>query len=287
MRAERIRARAAALRALRGWFAEHGYLEVLTPARVPAPATEEHLHGVRSGPLWLRTSPELALKKALAAGLPRIYEIGPCWRERERGPWHREEFTMVEWYRAGAGLADLAQEVASLVAATARGLGVSPPASWEHTTVRELMIRHGGIDPATASARDLSPADDTWDDAFFRRWVDQVEPRLQGALVVRDWPASQAALATVRHDGPWPVAERFEVYLHGVELANAYQELTDPVEQRRRIASANARRVAAGEAPHPVDEDFIAAVGRMPHAAGIALGFDRLVAALLGWPDIG
>ena len=124
---------------------------------------------------------------------------------------------------------------------------------------------------------------DRWDDAFFRRWVEDVEPRLQGAVFVTEWPASQAALAQVRNDGAWPVAERFEAFLNGAELANGFHELLDAREQRRRFAEANLQRVASGEEPHPEDQTFIEAVGRMPRVTGIALGLDRLVAALCGW----
>lgn len=283
-----LRARAAVLHAVRTWFAGHGYLEVPTPALVPSPALEEHLYALSAGDGWLRTSPEFALKKVLAAGLPRIYEIGPCWRDREHGSWHGTEFTMLEWYRVGASLADLMDEVEALVAAAARSLGREAPGPWRRATVRELFREHTGIDLATASASDLSDdPTDGWDDAFFRRWLTDVEPRFTEPLFVRDWPASQAALATVRDDGQWPVADRFEVFLGGVELANAFGELADPVEQRRRFVSANAARLAAGEPPHPVDEALIEAVGRMPPTSGIALGLDRLVAALLGWSGIG
>ena len=281
-----LRARATALGAIRDWFQTRGYLEVMTSSRVPSPAMEEHLYALPSGDRWLRTSPEFALKKVLAAGLPRIYEIGPCWRDREKGPWHATEFTMIEWYRAGADLTDLMDEVESLLAHTARALGVTPPHTWRRTTVRSLFLEHTGSDLAHATVTDLSEADEGWDDAFFRRWVDEVEPRITTPLIVAEWPASQAALAQVRDDGPWPVASRFEVFLGGVELANAFQELTDANEQLRRFASSAAQRVAAGEAPHPVDAELIEAVGRMPRTAGIAMGLDRLVAVQSGWSEL-
>jgi lysyl-tRNA synthetase class 2 len=148
-------------------------------------------------------------------------------------------------------------------------------------------VEHGGIDPAVAGAAELSPRDpDDWDTAFFRRWIERVEPHLTAPTFVTEWPASQAALATVRTDGPWPVAERFEAFLGGVELANAFQELGDARELRRRWRASSAARVAHGEPPHPIDEAFLAAVDRLPRAAGIALGVERLVAALLGWDGI-
>lgn len=283
-----LRARGRVLEAVRGWFSAHGYLECPTPALVPSPAMEEHLHAVAAADGWLRTSPEFALKRAVAAGLHRIYEIGPCFRDREWGSWHGREFLMLEWYRAGADLPDLMDEVVGLVDAAADALAVPRPGPWRRVTVRELFLEITGVDLATAGVVELGgDRDDGWDDAFFRRWVNDVEPRLTAPLLIEDWPASQAALARVRRDDEWPVACRFEVFLGGVELANAFLELTDPGEQRRRFTSSNAARMAAGEAPHPVDERLIEAVGRMPRTSGIAMGLDRLVAALSGWDGIG
>ncbi len=287
MDAAGLRARAAVLRAMRSFFAERGYLEVPTPALVPSAAMEEHLHPIPAGGGFLRTSPEFALKRALAAGLGRIYEIGPCFRDHEHGPWHRREFLMCEWYRAGALPEDVMDEVESLVAACAAALGVPGPGPFERLTVRDAFLRHAGVDLAEATAADLSDADEGWDDAFVRRYVTDVEPRLGGAVILRDWPASQAALSRVRTDGAWPFAERFEAYLNGIELANAFHELLDPAEQVRRCLAANQSRAAAGLPENPLDASFLEAVGRMPRATGIALGVDRLVAALLGWDGIG
>jgi lysyl-tRNA synthetase class 2 len=283
--AEGLRARAQVLRALRGWFADHGYLEVPTPVLVPSPALEEHLFAVRAGDGFLRTSPEFALKRALATGLGRIYEIGPCLRDREAGPWHAREFTMCEWYRVGAELADGMDECEELIGAAASAVGAPPLGPFRRTTVREVFAERCGIDLAGASAEDLSGKDEPWDTAFFRRWVTDVEPHL-GTSIVSDWPASQAALARVRDDGTWPVAERFEVFVNGIELANAFHELTDPAELRRRFAASHAAREAAGETPHPTDEALLAAVSKIPKTTGVALGVDRLVAVLCGWDGI-
>jgi lysyl-tRNA synthetase class 2 len=286
-----LRARAKVLRALRAVFETRGYLEVPTPTVVPSPALEEHLHALvaQEGQKvagFLRTSPEFALKKALAAGLGRIYEIGPCFRGREHGDWHRREFTLCEWYCVGAELPELMDEVELLVGAAAQALGkiVGP---FRRTTIRALFLERLGIDLAQASAADLSPVEEGWDDAFMRRWVSDIEPGLEGAVFVSDWPASQAALARVWTEGDWPVAARFELYLHGVELANAFLELTDPVELRRRFLASRQARLAAGEEPHPMDEALIAATAQVPRTAGIAMGVDRLVAALMGWSSIG
>lgn len=282
-----VRARSLVLRALRRWFDDHGYLETPTPVRVPSPAMEAQLFALSAEGAYLRTSPEFALKRLVAAGLPRVYEIGPCFRAMERGPWHATEFTMLEWYRAGATLHDLMAEVRALVAAAAQALQVPGPDGWQVVTVRDLMRQRTGLDIQVATAAELSPRDaDDWDAAFFRRWIEDVEPGLTRPTFVTDWPASQAALAQVHHQAEGPIAQRFEVFLGGVELANAFLELTDAREQQARFAASEAERSAQGHAPHPVDHDFILAVGRMPPTAGIAMGVDRLVAALAGWPGI-
>lgn len=289
-----LRATATVLRALRRWFDAHGYLEVPTPVRVPSPALEEHLFALEAQGAFLRTSPEFALKRVLASGLPRIYEIGPCFRGREGGPWHGTEFTMLEWYRAGAELPDLMHDVTSLVATAAAAVGRDGPSDWERWTVRDLVADRTGLDLMGSTTEAIqgaarAPADpsEPWDEAFFRLWIDRIEPTLEGAVFVEDWPASQAALARIRTDGPWPVACRFEAYVNGVELANAFLELTDAAELTRRFTASGAARRGAGEAPHPVDLQLVTASGRMPRTCGIALGVDRLVAAVMGWPGIG
>ncbi|MCB9681512.1 MAG: EF-P lysine aminoacylase GenX [Alphaproteobacteria bacterium] len=282
-----LRARATVLHALRSWLHDHGYLEVPTPVLVPSPAMEATLSAVPAAEGWLRTSPEMALKRVVASGLPRVYELGPCLRVDEDGPWHGREFTLLEWYRVGAHLHDLMDEVEGLVAAAAAALGVPAPGPWRRVSVRALVAEHTGLDLATTDAATLSSRDpDDWDVAFFRRWIEEVEPHLLGPVFVEDWPASQAALARVRQDAAWPTAHRFEAFLGGVELANAFGELTNAAEQRRRFEASAAARRAAGQAPHPVDEPFVDAVGRLPPTAGIALGVDRLVAVLCGWSAI-
>lgn len=263
MNPTRLRQRAAILRSLRVWFDDHGYLEVHTPALVRAPAMEEHLHAVPAADGFLHTSPEFAMKRVLAAGLCRIYQITPCFRQEEVGVHHSREFTMLEWYRVGAGLPELMDEVADLISAAAQAVGAPSPA-FRRVPTRDLLEDTG--DP---------------DDWFFR-WVDQVEPTLTEPTIVHDYPAWQSALARTR-DG---IADRFEVYLGGLELANAFHEELDPETLRTRWAAGNAGRAQAGRAPHPVDEGFLAAVGQMPRCAGIALGVDRLVMALTGAADI-
>jgi lysyl-tRNA synthetase class 2 len=259
MNPTRLRQRAAILHAIRTWFCDHGYLEVTTPILVPTAATEEHLEAVAAANGWLHTSPELAMKRVLAAGLCRIYQIVPCFRDEEQGVHHSREFSMLEWYRVGAGSAELMDEVESLIQAAAESVGVSAP----------RFVRRA------VSA--LLPDNGTHDDWFFA-WVDQIEPGLTEPTIVYDYPPWQAALARLRGN----VADRFEVYLSGIELANAFHEELDPAELRRRQEHGNAARIAAGRPPHPIDEDFLAAVGRMPRCSGIALGIDRLVMALTG-----
>lgn len=258
--------RAALLRALRNWFDEHGYLEVHTPVLVPAPAFEEHLEAVPAATGWLHTSPEFAMKRVLAAGLCRIYQVVPCFRAEEHGPCHALEFTMLEWYRAGAGTAELMDEVEDLIGTCAAAVGRPRPA-FVRRTVSELIE-----DRSTPETRH----------EWFREWVDRVEPALTAPTIVHGYPPWQAALAAIVNG----VADRFEVYLEGLELANAFAELLDPVELRERWDEANRARTKAGRAPHPIDEAFLEAVGRMPRCAGIALGVDRLVMALTGAKQI-
>ncbi len=282
-----LRARATILRAVRGWFADRGYLEVPTPTLVPSAGLEVHLHPVRADGGFLRTSPEFALKKALRAGLGRVYELGPCFRDDERSPWHRREFTMLEWYRVEATLPDLMDEVESLVEAAFTAVGRPPPGPWRRRSMRELFLTHVGVDLATATAAEISSEDpDDWDGAMLRRFVNDVETRFDGPTFVTDWPASQSALARVV-DGPHGAfAQRFEAYIGGVELANAFFELNDASEQRRRHEAANQERRALGLPENPIDEAFVAAVGALPRCAGIALGFDRLVAVAAGLDDV-
>lgn len=255
----RLRARGEILRAMRDWFHLHGYLEVHTPALVPSPALEEHLEPVRVGAQFLHTSPEFAMKRVLAAGLCRVYQMAPCFREEELGVHHSREFTLLEWYRAGAGTAELMDEVEDLIGAAAEAVGQPRPA-FTRRAVAELL-------------------DDTGDEAaWFHTWVDRVEPGLTAPTIVHGYPAWQAALATLRGG----VADRFEVYLGGVELANAFCEETDADVLADRWARSGEARAAAGRAPHPIDHALLAATPRMPRCAGIALGVDRLVMVLTG-----
>lgn len=268
-----LRARAAVVRALREWLWGMGFIEIEAPALVRSAALEEHLEAlaVDSGApeRWLHTSPEFAMKRVLAAGLPRVFSLGPCFRGEERGPHHAAEFTMIEWYRVGCDYRGIMDDLVALLGAAAAAAGRSLP-EVEHLTVAEAYRRHSG---RSADADPIEAA---------RTWVNDVELKLTAPTIVRDYPASEAAFAAIRGD----VAERFELYWEGVELANAFTELLDPSELAERWSKNNLARVAEGRAPHPVDHRLIEAVGRHPRCGGIALGVDRLVMVLLGVDDI-
>ncbi|UCF69621.1 MAG: EF-P lysine aminoacylase GenX [Acidobacteriota bacterium] len=293
--------------AIREFFAQRGFIEVSTPRRVVCPGLEPHLVALPAGDdRWLATSPELHLKRLLAAGACRVFELARAFRGDERGPWHLSEFTLLEWYRAHEPLDVLVDDVEQLLRHVTRACGrdlsafagcdLRQPA--ERLTVREAVSLYTGIDLARLRERDALAAaleqlglhtdeKDDWDDLFFRLMVERVEPRLgRGRLsIVSDYPASQAALARVQEDPRWPVALRFEVYAAGIELANAFDELTDPAEQRRRHQADRAARARAGREVPRLDEAFLAALeSGHPPAVGIALGVDRLVALLLGLP---
>jgi lysyl-tRNA synthetase class 2 len=296
-----LAARARILRAVRVWFDGQGFLEVDTPARVRSPGQEVHLDAVPAGDgYWLITSPEYHMKRLVARGCTRIVQIGKCWRAEELGPHHHTEFTMIEWYRAGEPLDALADDCEQLLRVAVEAGGRTPAAAGldgapaARTTVRELYARHVGIDldgdeDVTALRRKLAAAGvsagsgTAWDDVFYQVFLDRIEPELARArpTFVFDWPAPLAALARPKPADP-RVVERFELYAGGLELANAFGELTDPVEQRRRFEAEARTRAARGKAVYPIDDALLAALPAMPPTAGIALGFDRLVMFALG-----
>jgi lysyl-tRNA synthetase class 2 len=299
-----LEARGRIVRAVRAWFEGQGFLEVSTPSRVRSPGQEIHLDAIPSGEgHWLITSPEYHLKRLVASGLPRIFEICKCWRAEELGPHHRTEFTMVEWYRANAPLEVLATDCEALVAVAFQAAGrdavaLGRGAPFARTTVRELFERHAGFSlvgdetpaelRATAEKAGVRLGGATaWDDIFYQVFLDRIEPELTASppTFVFDWPAPLGALARPH---PWDprVVERFELYAGGLELANAFGELTDPVEQRRRFDEESRIRAARGKAVYPVDEALLAALPQMPPTVGIALGLDRLIMLATGARDI-
>lgn len=306
---------------LRHWFRMHGFLEVETPALQISPGNETHLHafatelvtpGGAKAPLYLHTSPEFACKKLLAAGERRIFTFARAFRNRERGALHHPEFTMLEWYRADEPYETLMADCAALLADTAKAAGTQvlrwkdrtadPFAQPEQLAVADAFERYAGINLlatlphgnpdralmfAAARATGIRLADDdTWSDVFSRVLVERIEPHLgNGApTLLYEYPIPEAALAQPAADPR--LARRFELYASGVELANGYQELTDPIEQGRRFEAAMLEKQRRSGLRYPIDPDFIAALGQMPQASGIALGFDRLVMLATGAPRI-
>ncbi len=264
--------RARVLREIRAFFDARGFTEVETPVRIPAPAPEPHIDCPPSGDWFLRASPELQMKKLLAAGMERIYQIGPCFRAGEKGRRHSPEFTMLEWYRANADYSDIARDAEELLAEVLK----RDHADVQRITVREAYLRWAGWDPV-----------ETWDqDRFDFDMATKIEPNLpKEPLFLTDYPAPAASLARLKSDDP-RVAERWELYVDGIELANAFTELIDPVEQRRRFELAREERRALGEADYPLDEEFLDALARMPPSGGVALGVDRLVMLACGASSI-
>ena len=264
--------RARVLRAIRAFFDARGFTEVETPVRIPAPAPEPHIDCPPSGNWFLRASPELQMKKLLAAGMERIYQIGPCFRAGEKGRRHSPEFTMLEWYRANADYSQIAVDAEELLVEVL----TRDHAYVQRITVREAYLRWAGWDPV-----------ETWDqDRFDFDMATKIEPNLpKEPLFLTDYPAPAASLARLKSDDP-RVAERWELYVDGIELANAFTELIDPVEQRRRFELAREERRALGEADYPLDEEFLDALARMPPSGGVALGVDRLVMLACGASSI-
>jgi lysyl-tRNA synthetase class 2 len=299
---ELLHERARVLAAVRTFFAERDFLEVETPLLVPSPGLEIHLEAVPAGGGYLITSPEYQMKRLLAAGLEKIFQVCKCFRANERGPHHSSEFTMIEWYRAfdslEAIIADTEQLVHAVCGDTARVGGrpidVKPP--WRRLTVRDAMRTWANVDVAgdepaaelvqKVRAAGIAVEDGTaWDDAFFAAFLDKVDPQLAAldhAVILHDWPAPLAALAR-RKGGEPATALRFEAYVGGIELANAFDELIDPAEQRARFGDDLRIRAERGKAVYPLDEKLLAALTEgLPPSAGIALGFDRLVMLATG-----
>jgi lysyl-tRNA synthetase class 2 len=307
-----LRRRARLTHATRAFFGARGYTEVETPYAVRAPGEEVHLvpfaterrspYGGRER-LWLHTSPEFAMKRLLVSGAGPIFQLARVWRNGEASDLHAPEFTMLEWYRPGASFAALMDETEAFLrsvlppAVTCRGVACDL-AHFDRLTMQDAFHRHAGADvlgtagdaqALAASAGIALRPGETWEDLFFRLLLERIEPHLGHGrpTFLTHWPAAQAALA-VRDPADPRQALRFELYVCGMELANAFEELTDPAEQRARFAADRAARLAiTGEADWTLDEDFLAALSHgMPQASGIALGFDRLAMIASGAPRI-
>lgn len=276
---DNLRARSLILHAVREFFTEKDFIEVETPVRIDAPAPELHINAEPSGDAYLRTSPELQMKRLLASGMERLFQIGPCFRLGEFGDLHNPEYTMLEWYRAEADYVDVLADTKSLLLYIASKLlghthltynGVTVDlVPWERLTVREAFILHAGWDPVSAYDADRFDVD----------MVNLVEPALarDAPVILKDYPREAAALARFKETDP-QVAERWELYIGGLELANAYSELTDPAEQVRRFEACNRQRKELGREAYPIDPSFLRSLHRgMPPSAGVALGIDRLV----------
>lgn len=288
VRADALHLRARMMRAIRRFFQDRNFLEIETPLRIPAPAPELHIGAVAAGTWFLHTSPELCMKRLLAAGYSRIFQICKCFRDGERGDRHLPEFTMLEWYRVGADYRVLMDDCEALINAVAQEVGLGGVVSrhgrriglnapWERISVRDAFARYATISTAEALKRDR----------FDEVLACEVEPHLGmgGPVFLYDYPMEQGALARASEADPG-IAERFELYIAGLELANAFSELIDAGEQRRRFEEASRDRRSKGSPVYPMPERFLQALSRMPPSAGIALGVDRLVMLLTGKPRI-
>ena len=315
-----LQKRAQVMAALRSWFGRAGFIEVDTPALQVSPGMEPHIMALSaelaeplggSQRLYLHTSPEFAMKKLLVAGVPKLYQIAHVWRDGERTALHHPEFSLLEWYRAGADYRSLMGDCHRLMVATADAVEApewrrgdrrcDPRAEPKLLTVPDAFHHYCGIDLLATTPDPLNPSrellaeqaarlgcyvgdNDSWEDIFFRLMMERIEPHLgdEAPLILCDYPVSMAALSRPC-PGDKRVAERFELYGCGVELANGFSELTDAAEQRRRFnADMDLKQKLYGKR-YPIDEDFLAALEHgLPDCAGIALGIDRLVLLLSG-----
>ena len=259
---EDIIARAGIVGAIRAFFDSQGFIEVDTPVRIAAPAPEPNIDCPPCGGKFLRASPELQMKKLLAQGMEKIYQIGPCFRNGENGSRHNDEFTMIEWYRKDCDDADIMRDAAELL----NHLGVkSEP---EVLSVRDAYRKFAGWDPFEVFDHDRFDFD----------MSEKIEPNLDGWTFLSGYPPECASLAKIEAG----IAQRWELYFGSLEIANCFTELCDESEQRMRFAAAREQRRRLGEADYPLDEEFLASLPLIGSAAGVALGIDRLVMALLG-----
>ena len=287
-KAQALQLRAGFTEHLRHFFIQQGFLEVETPLRIPAPAPEEHIEPFPSGNWFLQTSPEICMKRLLAAGYPRIFQFCKCFRAGERGSRHLPEFSMLEWYVLHCDYRKLMDQCEDLLISACREMGhsgkivwqnkailLSPP--WERITVADAFSRYAPVSLPNALAGDR----------FDEVLVEHVEPNLGNDLptFLFDYPAQMASLANIKKGDP-AVAERFELYIGGMEIANGFSELTDAREQRRRFEEALEARAAKDQARYAMPEPFLASLENLPPCAGIALGLDRMIMILADTANI-
>jgi lysyl-tRNA synthetase class 2 len=271
--------RAQIIQAVRTFFIDNNYLEVETPCRIPAPAPEAHIDAEVSGDWFLRSSPELCMKRLMAAGYPRIFQICRCFRQKERGSKHLPEMTLLEWYTAGHNYFNMMEQCEELIRVVAGRAGfknflvyqgnridLTPP--WPRMSVRDAFEKFSSVSMETAMLQDR----------FDQITAFDIEPNLGYGkpIFLYDYPASAASLSRLKPENRF-VAERFELYISGMELCNAFSELTDPVEQRKRFEGEQKNRRQSGLREYPLPEKFLESLQYMPEASGSALGMDRLV----------
>jgi len=282
-RKEALQRRARLLQEIRKFFIEEGYLEVETPHRIPAPAPESHIDAVPSDTWFLHTSPELCMKRMVAAGYDKIFQICRCWRERERGRLHLPEFTLLEWYQAGGDYRSLMGQCEELIRSVARAIGLGEKIifrgkdidlsrPWKRISVKEAFQCYARTSVPEALEKNL----------FDEIMVQDIEPNLGVGkpTFLYDYPAQRAALARLKEEDR-TVAERFELYIGGLELANGFSELVDSEDQRERFHAENENRRFKGKLLYSTPDKFLAELDEMPPSAGIALGMDRLAMVLL------
>ena len=276
---QNLHLRSQIIQAVRRFFTERGYLEVETPVRIPAPAPEAHIDAVGAGDWYLQTSPELCMKQLLAAGFPRIFQICKCFRKRERGRKHLPELTMLEWYRAGGNYIGLMEECEELLIFIAHKLGrgqklsyrhrqIELPGPWVRLPVARAFAQYGSVSMAAALAAG----------SFDEVMALEIEPQLgaPGPVFLCDYPAAHGALARLKPQDA-TLAERFELYVAGLELCNGFSELRDAAEQRARFEKEQQLRRSLHKTVYPMPSRFLEALSDMPEACGNALGIDRLV----------
>ena len=283
-----LKLRSELFRSIRNYFYDHGFIEVETPVKIHAPAPEEFIESVRSEDDFLRTSPELAMKVLLSEGMDRIFQIGSCFRANEFGRRHREEFTMLEFYEQGIGYREQALFTAGYIARAAREVLGTTRISYQGNPIDLEKVEFITVEEAFNRFARVSTAEAQKNDMFDELMVTKVEPQLgkDGLTFLCDYPANCASLARLRPDDP-SVAERWELYIAGLELANAFGELTDPAEQKARFKAALAYRASQGMHAYPEPVEFFAALDRgLPQSSGCAMGLDRLTMIFCDTCDI-